>query len=71
MLYRKKTEKRSYDHEKYRPAIRASICTGERVAGLRDIHTGQFQEVMLLVSQADMEEFRKMYDIKGDIETFY
>ena len=71
MFFRKKKEKRSYDPEKYRPAIRASICTGERVAGLRDIHTGQFQEVMLLISREDLDEFRKMYDIQGEIETFY
>ena len=71
MFFRKKTEKRSYDPEKYRLAIRASICTGERVAGLRDIHTGQFQEVMLLISREDLDEFRKMYDVQGEIETFY
>ena len=32
------------------PVIRASICTGEQVAGFRDEATGKFTEMMLLRS---------------------
>ena len=43
MLFRKKkTEHKTYDHEKLEPVIRCSICTGEEVAGFRDRETGRF-----------------------------
>ena len=71
MWFRKKKEKKTYDPEKLKPVIRASICTSERVAGFHNIHTGQFEEVMLLTSQDDLDEFRNMYGIEGEIETIY
>ena len=52
--------------------IRDSICTGERVAGFKDLRTGRFSEVMLVRSQADLEEFRILYGIGAeDIATEY
>ena len=53
------------------PAIRCSICTGEQVAGFRDPETGRFEEVMLLRSPADLEAFRQVYGISGEIEKIY
>lgn len=47
-----------FDRENLRPVIRSSICTGERVAGFKDLRTGRFSEVMLVRSQADLDEFR-------------
>lgn len=60
-----------YDPDTQIPAIRASICTGERVAGFRSKSGGTFQEIMLIRSEKDLEEFRRMYGISGEIETFY
>ena len=72
MFFKKKpTLKAAYDHENKKPAIRASICTGEQVAGFKDLHTGAFEEVMLLRNAADLEEFKDRYGIEGDIEKFY
>ena len=71
MFFHKKTEKKIYDIVNLKPVIRASICTSERVAGFRNIHTGQFQEVMLLTGPEDLLEFRNMYGIQGEIETIY
>ena len=53
------------------PAIRCSICTGEQVAGFRDGQTGRFEEVMLIRSPADLEEFKAKYGISGEIEKIY
>ena len=53
------------------PAIRCSICTGEQVAGFRHEETGRFEEVMLLRSPEDLECFRKLYGITGEIEKIY
>lgn len=70
-LFQKKTETKTYDKENQKPIIRASICTGEQVAGFKDIHTGKFEEVMLIKSDADLGVFRTMYGIKGDISKEY
>ena len=56
----------------YEPVIRASICTGERVACMRSLNTGKLHEVMLIRSDADLEEFCKTYGLqKSDIRTVY
>ncbi len=52
-----------YDPETEYPAIRASICTGERVAGFRDKKSGKFTEVMLIRSQKDIDEFKEKYNV--------
>lgn len=62
-MFRKKIQKEEYDKENLRPVIHASICTGEQVAGFKDIHTGKFTEVMLIRDSKDMEEFVKKFDI--------
>lgn len=71
MFFSKKTRKKTYDKENKRPVIRASICTGEQVAGFLDIHTGAFEEVMLIRGKNDLSEFTDMYGIEGDIEKIY
>ena len=65
MFFKKKNVIKTYDAENKKPAIRASICTGEEVAGFRDIHTGSFEEVMLIRSEKDLKEFRRAYGIEG------
>jgi len=53
----------TYEREKVKPVIRSSICTGEKVAGFKDLHTGQFQDVMLIRDEKDMAAFMKQYGI--------
>ena len=64
-------ERPSYDHENLIPAIRSSICTGERVIGFKDKVSGHFSEVALIRSDKDIDNFRKEYGIFGEIEVFY
>ena len=71
-MFRKKPKKREYDRENLRPVIRASICTGEQVAGFRNIHTGRFSEVMLIRDSGDLKEFLETYGIcESDVERTY
>lgn len=65
-----KTEKEeAYDRGKEKPIIRASICTGEKTAGFKDLKTGRFREVMLIRGQRDLEEFMRTYGLdKVDTE---
>ena len=44
---------------------------GEQVTGFKDIHTGKIVEVMLIKNQADLDAFKKMYGIDGEIEKKY
>ena len=60
----------NYKYSK-RPVIKASICTGEQVAGFKDIHTGKIEEIMLIRSEADLDNFKKMYGINEKIEKEY
>ena len=71
MWFKKKQPKSTYDHENKKPVIRSSICTGEKVACFKNIHTGALEEVMLLRNEADLEEFKRRYGIEGEIETVY
>lgn len=36
-LFKKKTEKKSYDPDRQKPVIHCSICNGEEVAGFKKI----------------------------------
>lgn len=71
-MFKRKQEKGSYDRENQRPVIRASICTGEQVAGFKDIRTGKFTEVMVIKDNRDMEGFTAKYDLSlSDIKKEY
>ncbi|MGN0436289.1 MAG: aspartate dehydrogenase [Wujia sp.] len=63
MLGRKKIKKITFDDEKLRPVLRCSICTGEKVAGFKNIHTGKFEDIMLIRDEKDLDKFMKMYGI--------
>lgn len=65
-MFRKKIEKQTYDKENQKPIIRSSICTGEKVAGFKDVHTGKFTEVMLIKNDNDMKVFLTRYDISAE-----
>ena len=70
-LFKKKSSAKSYDNDTQKPVIKASICNGEQVAGFKDLHTGKFEEVMLICSAADLDAFRVMYGITEEITKEY
>ena len=70
-LKNKKKTLLSYDSENKKPVIKASICNGEQVAGFKDIHTGAFEEIMLIRDSNDLDIFRKKYGIEGEIGKIY
>ena len=70
-LFKKKTEKKTYDREYMKPVIRASICTGEEVAGFKDIRTGKIEEIMLSRSPEELERFKEIYEITEEISKEY
>lgn len=55
-----------YDRNNLVPVVRASICTGEKVAGFKDLHTGKFQEIMLVKNEKDMQKFLTKYNIAAE-----
>ena len=71
MFFRKKIERKTYDPEIRKPAIRVSICTGEKVAGFKNLKSERFEEIMLLNDEKDLKEFKETYGIEGEIEKFY
>lgn len=70
-LFKKKVVVQTYDKDNQKPVIRASICTGEQVAGFKDIHTGKIEEVLLIKEPGDLEKFKKMYGIEEELEKVY
>ena len=62
----KRIKKKTYDKVNQKPVVRSSICTGEKVAGFKDIHTGKFTDVMLIRDDKDLNEFMRQYGIGKD-----
>ena len=56
-------EEKSFDREKQIPVLRCSICNGERVAGFKNIHTGEFREERFIQSASELEDFKQEYGI--------
>ena len=53
-----------YNPKKEKPVIRASICTGEQVAGFKSRSGGEFHEVILIRDSDDLKEFMKTYGLE-------
>ena len=70
MFGKKKPQKLSFDKENETPAVKTSICTGEKTAGFIDNKTGKYHDVMLIKSDADLAEFKSLYGI-DEIKTIY
>lgn len=71
-MFRRKAKKCTYDRENLKPVIQSSICTGEKVAGFKNIHTGKFSAVLLIRNSSDLREFLEDYDIsEADVATEY
>jgi len=58
-MFGKKQKKKQieYDPNKKLPILKCSICNGEQVAGFKDKQTGKFEDVMLIKSNKDLEDF--------------
>ncbi|MDY3919453.1 MAG: aspartate dehydrogenase [Candidatus Limivivens sp.] len=61
---KKKREQKSFDRASRIPAVRASICTGERVAGFQNLSDGKFEEVTLIRNDQELEQFMEQYGIQ-------
>ena len=66
MIKKKKIQQINYDKTGKIPVIRASICTGEQVAGFKDEASKKFEELMLIRSEKDLKEFMCLYQVKED-----
>lgn len=64
-LFRKKeAEKKTYDRDTMKPALRCSICTGEQVFGFQNKTTGKFEEISLIRNTEELHRFLGMYGIE-------
>lgn len=61
----KKASGCGYDSAKQLPVLRCSICTGEKVAGFKDLESGKFQDMMLIRDDRDLQRFCSLYGIDG------
>ena len=62
----------SYDPSRQSPALRCSICTGEQVAGFRDKVTGKFEDIALIRTPGDLEDFCRAYGVDpSQLEKIY
>lgn len=60
----------TFDPKQQKAVMRCSICTGEQVVGFQDIHTGKFEEVMLIRGEADLQSFKRQYGVE-DVTKIY
>lgn len=61
---RKRQNISPYDKTGKVPVIRSSICTGEQVAGFKDIVSRKFEELMLIRGEKDLAEFLSRYQVE-------
>ena len=59
-----------YDPALQKPVLRCSICTGEQVAGFKDIRTGKFTDIMLIRNEKDLQEFKDTYKVTDITKEF-
>ena len=52
-----------YDKTKRQPVIMSSICTGEKIAGFKNLDNGRFEDIMLIKCDKDFKKFLKSYAI--------
>lgn len=59
-----------YDENMHEAVIRCSICTGEQVAGFKNRQDGSFVGVMVIQSEKDLENFKRLYRV-DDVKKIY
>ena len=64
MFGKKKQPQIEFDRENQNAVVRCSICTGEQVAGFKNIHTGKCEEVMLIRNDRELDVFKAIYDLE-------
>ncbi len=67
---RKTINRIEYDPETEYPVIRASICNGEKVAGIRSKTSATFREIMTIRSIEDLLIFKQMCGVE-EVKTEY
>ena len=67
---RKAVNRIEYDPETEYPVIRASICNGEKVAGIKCRTTATFREIMTIRTHEDLLVFKQMCGV-DDVKTEY
>ena len=70
-MFKKKVIRMEYDADRYKPVIRASICTGEQTAGFVDRTTGEFREDMLIRGADYLYIFKEKYGLTGELDKIY
>ena len=70
-FFKKNHHLKTYDPNHQKPVLKTSICTGEQVAGFKDLQTGKIDEIMLIRSPADLAEFIELYGITEEIYKEY
>ena len=63
MFKKKAAATETYDREKWKAVLKCSICNGEQVAGIQNLQTGKFEEIMLIRNEAELKEFKDRYGI--------
>ena len=53
-----------FNPQKQYAVIRCSICTGEQVAGCKNIKDAHFTEVIVIKTKEDERRFKQIYDIE-------
>jgi len=66
MIFGKKIKDIPYDKAREIPALKTSICTGERVAGFVDSSTGRFRDYMLIRDEKELVAFCKGCSVSSD-----
>ena len=70
--HREEQPKPQFDPALYEPVIRASICTGEKVACMRDRESGKLHELMLIRTDEDLQCFCRAYRLEAkNVRTVY
>lgn len=67
MLWKRRKEQAEtadYDRENWCPVLKCSICNGEKVAGFKNIHTGEFREESFIRNEEELEAFKQKYGIR-------
>ena len=65
LMFNKKSKKetKTYNPETEYPMIRASICTGEKTAGIKDKATGHVRDTRLIKDDRELEAFMREFSI--------
>lgn len=63
MFGKRQIQRADYDRENWKPILKCSICNGERVAGFKNIHTGEFREEGFIRNDSELEDFKRKYGI--------